>query len=114
MKTAKQIFSILLALTLSLAAAGCGTGAASAPASAHPSTVPTETADAGADFQTAAAEPAEESATGPAAVSNIGSVGGVPLIVLNNGVEVPQLGLGTQIQRLEGDSSESGRLLFHP
>lgn len=72
MKTAKQIFSILLALTLSLAA------------------------------------------TGPAAVSNIGSVGGVPLIVLNNGVEVPQLGLGTQIQRLEGDSSESGRLLFHP
>ena len=112
MKTKKQIFSILLALALCLAAAGCGTGAASAPTSAQPSTLPAGTADAGTDVPTAAAEPAEESATGPAAVSNIGSVGGVPLIVLNNGVEVPQLGLGTQIQRLEGDSSESGRQLL--
>ena len=35
------------------------------------------------------------------AVSNISSVGGVPLITLSNGVQVPQLGLGTQIQSLE-------------
>lgn len=33
--------------------------------------------------------------------SNITSVDGVPLITLNNGVEMPQFGLGTQIQSLE-------------
>lgn len=50
---------------------------------------------------------------GPAGKSNITSVADVPLITLNNGVQVPQLGLGTQIQRLEGDSSESGRQLLN-
>ena len=40
-------------------------------------------------------------AENPAAVSNISSVADVPLITLNNGVQVPQLGLGTQIQSLE-------------
>ena len=54
---------------------------------------------------------AEES--GPAEVSNIVSVAGVPLIELNNGVQVPQLGLGTQIQSLERDSSEAGRELLN-
>ena len=48
-------------------------------------------------------------AENPAAVSNISSVADVPLITLNNGVQVPQLGLGTQIQSLERDSSEAGR-----
>ena len=46
-------------------------------------------------------------------VANISSVAEVPLITLNNGVQVPQLGLGTQIQRLESDSSESGRKLLN-
>lgn len=54
---------------------------------------------------------AEES--GPADASNIVSVAGVPLIELNNGVQVPQLGLGTQIQSLERDSSEAGRELLN-
>ena len=40
-------------------------------------------------------------AENPAVVSNISSVADVPLITLNNGVQVPQLGLGTQIQSLE-------------
>ncbi len=38
---------------------------------------------------------------GPADASNITSVEGVPLITLNNGVQMPQFGLGTQIQSLE-------------
>ena len=54
---------------------------------------------------------AEES--GLADASNIVSVAGVPLIELNNGVQVPQLGLGTQIQSLERDSSEAGRELLN-
>ena len=52
-------------------------------------------------------------AENPAAISNISSVADVPLITLNNGVQVPQLGLGTQIQFLERDSSESGRALLN-
>ena len=52
-------------------------------------------------------------AKNPAAISNISSVADVPLITLNNGVQVPQLGLGTQIQSLERDSSESGRALLN-
>lgn len=43
----------------------------------------------------------EAPGTGPADASNITSVGGVPLVTLNNGVEMPRFGLGTQIQRLE-------------
>lgn len=46
-------------------------------------------------------------------VSNITSVENVPLLTLNNGTQVPQLGLGTQIQRLEGDASEEGRQLLN-
>lgn len=45
--------------------------------------------------------------------SNISSIANVPLLVLNNGVEIPQLGLGTQIQRLEGDSSATGRKVLY-
>ena len=56
---------------------------------------------------------AELQGEGPASVSNITSVENVPLLTLNNGVQIPQLGLGTQIQRLEGDASESGRKLLN-
>lgn len=50
---------------------------------------------------------------GTSSVSNISPVADVPLITLSNGVQVPQLGLGTQIQRLEQDRSESGRKLLN-
>ncbi len=59
------------------------------------------------------AETVEHSGEGPASVSNITSVMDVPLITLNNGVQIPQLGLGTQIQSLERDSSEAGRTLLN-
>lgn len=43
----------------------------------------------------------EAPGVGPQSASNITSVGGVPLLTLNNGVQMPQFGLGTQIQSLE-------------
>ncbi len=43
----------------------------------------------------------EAPGSGPADASNISSVEDVPLIILNNGVQMPQFGLGTQIQSLE-------------
>lgn len=43
----------------------------------------------------------EAPGAGPQSASNITSVGGVPLLTLNNGVQMPQFGLGTQIQSLE-------------
>ena len=43
----------------------------------------------------------EAPGSGPADASRITSVEGVPLITLNNGVQMPQFGLGTQIQSLE-------------
>ena len=49
----------------------------------------------------------------PSDVSNITEQAGVPLLTLNNGVQMPQLGLGTQIQRLENDASEEGRELLN-
>lgn len=55
----------------------------------------------------------EQQGDGPSSVSNITSVENVPLLKLNNGVQIPQLGLGTQIQRLEGDASEDGRKLLN-
>lgn len=55
----------------------------------------------------------EQQGDGPSSVSNITSVENVPLLKLNNGVQIPQLGLGTQIQRLEGDASEDGRNLLN-
>lgn len=38
---------------------------------------------------------------GPQSNSSISSVNSVPLLTLNNGVEMPQFGLGTQVQSLE-------------
>jgi len=47
-------------------------------------------------------QPAEQN---PSSVSHIVSHADVPLLSLNNGVQIPQLGLGTQIQRLEGNGA---------
>lgn len=55
----------------------------------------------------------ENTGARPSDVSNIVEQADVPLITLNNGVQMPQLGLGTQIQRLENDSSEEGRELLN-
>lgn len=55
----------------------------------------------------------EESSNESVEVSKITSVENVPLLPLNNGVQLPQLGLGTQIQRLESDTSEAGRQLLN-
>ena len=49
----------------------------------------------------------------PADKSNIIAQENVPMLELNNGVQMPQLGLGTQIQRLESDSSPNGRELLN-
>ena len=38
---------------------------------------------------------------GPQSVSKVASVKGVPLVTLNNGVQMPRFGLGTQIQSME-------------
>lgn len=75
------------------------------------SSLPTEETPAQND-ESAVPEP-EQQGDDPASVSNITSVENVPLLTLNNGVQIPQLGLGTQIQRLEGDASESGRKLLN-
>lgn len=77
------------------------------------------TADGTSDFSVAGIDSIvtgqvrEPSVGGPSGVSNITSVGNVPLLTLNNGVWIPQLGLGTQIQRLENDASASGRQLLN-
>ena len=47
-------------------------------------------------------QPAEQN---PSSVSHIVSHADVPLLSLNNDVQIPQLGLGTQIQRLEGNGA---------
>lgn len=44
----------------------------------------------------------------PADASNVTAQADVPMFTLNNGVQMPQLGLGTQIRRLENDASEGG------
>lgn len=49
----------------------------------------------------------------PSDRSRITAQADVPMLTLNNGAEIPQLGLGTQIQQLEGDASESGRALLN-
>lgn len=38
---------------------------------------------------------------GASSISNVVSVKNVPMVTLNNGVQMPQLGLGTQIQSME-------------
>lgn len=67
------------------------------------------------DVETAETGTLAQSATGtePGDASVVASYAGVPLIELNNGVGVPQLGLGTQVQALESDASEAGRKLLN-
>ena len=62
-----------------------------------------------ADSSSNSAAPRTEQVEAPTRTSQITSVADVPLLTLNNEVQMPQLGLGTQIQRLESDSSEAGR-----
>lgn len=81
-----SILSLALVVILCIALTACG-----------------DTSDIGSDSNT----------SGASSVSNISSVADVPLITLSNGVQVPQPGLGTQIQRLEQDRSESGRKLLN-
>lgn len=104
----KKYFSIFTAimLTLCLLLSACsssseGAGETDSPAeSAVTGNQNTEdTSETGnvptSDYQ------AEAPGNGSASVSHITSVGDVPLITLNNGVQMPQFGLGTQIQSLE-------------
>lgn len=119
----KKFITLLLpAAMLSLLLAGCGQAAQTPSESGNPTqsatSVPssepaqaTPSPNGGNDVSTV---PKQESpGEGPARVSKITSVQNVPLLTLNNGVQIPQLGLGTQIQRLERDASESGRKLLN-
>ncbi len=119
----KKLTALLLGVTImTLSLAGCGQAAQPSSESSVPaqSTTPMPSIGPAAEApgqtgemdEPAAPEP-EAPDAGPAAVSNITSVENVPLLTLNNGVQIPQLGLGTQIQRLEGDASESGRKLLN-
>lgn len=100
MRKIKKTLPLLLSLALVLALAACG--AANGPvstASQDESTAEALITPAGSaapgGFE------AEPPGDGPASASNISSVENVPLITLNNGVRMPQFGLGTQIQSLE-------------
>lgn len=103
----KKIKTLLLAGLLCLSAAACS----------NTNQIDTQQVSASADIESniPVSENYENNnaETNAARISNISSEAGVPLITLNNGVQIPQLGLGTQIQRLESDSSESGRNLLN-
>ena len=124
-----RFISLLMALAMVFVLAGCGSNGNTQPAvsqgangeitAAAPeegdsaAEAVSETAQSGDKTETEAESTPQLPGDGAASVSNISSVGNVPLITLNNGVQVPQLGLGTQIQRLEQDSSEEGRKLLN-
>ena len=91
-RTVRKIVALLLVLAMAAGLAACG-----APPDAV-SPVPTPAAGV---QETGAAYEAETPGPGPADVANIAATAGVPLITLNNGVQMPQFGLGTQIQSLE-------------
>lgn len=100
----KKIIGVLLTaiLTLSLLIA-CGNGNTQGETNEN---------NNGNTSENISVEP-EEPGSRFADESNITSVENVPLLDLNNGVQLPQLGLGTQIQRLEEDASEAGRQLLN-
>lgn len=120
----KKVVTILSGIIMALSVVACGNttnntsasnDAAAVESSVSETTGSTEVAEEAVvseegDTQSA---PEETASDGPAAISNITAVADVPLITLNNGVQVPQLGLGTQIQRLEQDASEEGRKLLN-
>lgn len=89
----KTVFS-LVTLATAVVLAACSP-AASNPSSSSP--------------QPSTTQVASQPVQAPTRTASIGSVADVPLITLNNEVQMPQLGLGTQIQRLESDSSPAGR-----
>ncbi len=111
----RNTVALLLALALALSLAACG-GAGetenndTVPGPQESTEPPQSDGPAQSDEPSGeATEPptpdddtlVEAPGSGPADASNITSVEGVPLITLNNGVQMPQFGLGTQIQSLE-------------
>lgn len=114
------LLSLALAVILCFALTACGGTANTETGSEQTNSAQNETQEASSENNSESGQDQESEAgssdtqiSGPSGVSNISSVADVPLITLNNGVQVPQLGLGTQIQRLEGDRSESGRKLLN-
>lgn len=94
MKTRKNIsciLSLLIAVVMLLALSACGNNMQNG--GTHESSQPTN------DISTKSSNSDTDSQ--PSSGSNITSVSGVPLITLNNDVQMPQFGLGTQIQSLE-------------
>lgn len=104
-KYISRIFSFVLTFSMVFTLSACGNSGNVQNSDVQESSRPT--ADMPGD--------ATDGNTGilPSSVSNVAEQAGVPLLTLNNGVQMPGLGLGTQIQRLEGDSSESGRELLN-
>ena len=125
MKRAKWVplmMAAVLCVLLAACASGGQTGTSTAPASTETvqttssETVSTETAPAETEAESMDETVIESEAVPailPADASHITGAAHVPLITLNNGVQVPQLGLGTQIQRLEQDASREGRQLLN-
>ncbi|MDR1536905.1 MAG: aldo/keto reductase [Clostridiales bacterium] len=108
----KKMIALLLTLVLALSMlTACSSPQKNSDQDTTQSTEETPARNGGNDES--AVPELESPAEGPASVSNIASVENVPLLTLNNGVQIPQLGLGTQIQRLENDASESGRKLLN-
>ncbi len=106
----KKLIALILSLVLILSLAACGTGTGETPADS--TSANSETENHGSAETTNPPESDEPNAptegntveapgSGSADASNITSIEGVPLITLNNGVQMPQFGLGTQIQSLE-------------
>ncbi len=106
----KKLIALIISFVLVITLAACGTGTGEVPEDPDPANSGTE--NPGSAEMTDPPESDEPDAptegntveapgSGPADASDITSVGGVPLITLNNGVQMPQFGLGTQIQSLE-------------
>lgn len=107
MKKFKWLF-ILLAMMLCMTAfAACGTPDTPSDEGNTPPVIETPDTPENPDDPNEPVDPdtpvyeVEAPGEGPASASDITSVGGVPLVTLNNGVQMPRFGLGTQIQELE-------------
>lgn len=113
----KKLTTLILTLALALSITACNAQQDNnTSASTTTSITETEIPDSSESTVTADASSTDDSSdindendiitvetpgAGPADASNITSVEGVPLVTLNNGVEMPRFGLGTQIQKLE-------------